>query len=86
MGIAGNKFDLYHTEEVSEEEGRKFANEVNAFFYLTSAKDSIGINELFFEVAKKFNDYKNNNQFRMKDLDAKNLSNKSSEKKKKKIC
>ena len=82
MGIAGNKFDLYNIEEVSEEEGRKFADEINAFFYLTSAKDSIGINELFLEVAKKFNDYKNNN-LNSKDLGAKKLSNSSIKKKKK---
>ena len=82
MGIAGNKFDLYNIEEVTEEEGRNFANEVNAFFYLTSAKDSIGINELFLEVAKKFNDYKNNN-LNSKDLGAKKLSNSSIKKKKK---
>ena len=86
MGIAGNKFDLYNIEEVTEEEGRNFANEVNAFFYLTSAKDSIGINELFLEVAKKFNEYKNNNQFNTQDSDIKKLSNKSVEKKKKKFC
>ena len=77
MGIAGNKFDLCNIEEVSEEEGKKFAEEVNAFFYLTSAKESIGINELFLEVAKKFNDYKNNNQFNTQDSEAKKLSNKS---------
>ena len=38
-GIAGNKKDLYLEEEVSEEEGRKFAESKNAKFKLVSAKD-----------------------------------------------
>ncbi len=38
-GIAGNKKDLYLEEEVSEEEGRKFAESINAKFRLVSAKE-----------------------------------------------
>ena len=40
-------------EEVDEETARKFAQEINAIYYLTSAKNSIGIDDLFFEIAKK---------------------------------
>ena len=61
LGIAGNKFDLFTIEEVSEEEGNKFAKEIGAFFYLTSAKESVGINELFTEVAKRYMNLINNN-------------------------
>ena len=40
-------------EEVPEEEARKFANDINAIFYRTSAKEDIGINDLFMEIGKK---------------------------------
>ena len=40
--------------EVREEEGKKFADENDAIFQLTSAKDGSGINELFEEIGKKF--------------------------------
>ena len=63
MGIAGNKFDLFSIEEITEEEGRKFAKEIGAFFYLTSAKESVGIEDLFREVGKKFIENKNNNSY-----------------------
>ncbi len=63
MGIAGNKFDLFSIEEVTEDEGNKFANEIGSFFYLTSAKESIGIYELFNEVAKQFLECRNNKKY-----------------------
>ena len=52
--IDANKSDLIEREEVDEEEARKFAEELNALYCSTSAKSSIGINDLFFEIAKKF--------------------------------
>ena len=45
--ILGNKSDLKINEEVTEEEGRKFADEIGANFYLVSAKDNINIEEGF---------------------------------------
>ena len=56
FNIVGNKVDLYETEQVTEDEGKKFAKSINAGFYLTSAKSSLRINELFFESGKKFID------------------------------
>ena len=53
LAIAANKSDLIEKEEVDEETARKFAQEINAMFYLTSAKNSMGIDDLFFEIAKK---------------------------------
>ena len=48
LAIVGSKCDLTDNEEVSEEEGRKFAKENNAIFKLVSAKiDPNGINKLF---------------------------------------
>ena len=59
FGVAGNKCDLFQEEQVSEEEGKKFAKSIGAVFHLTSCKESIGIDELFEECGKK---YLENNQ------------------------
>ena len=58
LGIVGNKNDLYMQEDVKEEEGKDFANELGAKFKLVSAKeDSIGfvnfLEELLDEFLKK---------------------------------
>ena len=75
MGIAGNKDDLYENKEVDEEEGRKLANEYNAIFQLTSAKDSYGIDDLFTKIGEKFFEQKsvkikdtNNSKMKFKSL------------------
>ena len=39
LGIVGNKNDLYIKEEIKEEEGRNFANEIGAKFKLVTAKE-----------------------------------------------
>ena len=52
--IAANKSDLTEKEEVDEATARQFAEELNAIFCKTSAKDSIGIDDLFFNIAKKY--------------------------------
>ena len=54
LAIAANKSDLLDREQVNEDEARNFAKENNALFYETSAKNSIGVNELFIGVGKKF--------------------------------
>ena len=41
------------TAEVTEEEGRNYANQIGAIFYLTSIKDGNNINELFHDIALK---------------------------------
>jgi len=56
LAIAGNKFDKINEEVVNEEEARKFAEDNNAIFNLTSAKENIGINELFEMIEKKLLD------------------------------
>ena len=58
--LAANKYDLFDREEVDEEEARKFAEENNSLFFLTSAKSSIGINELFIGISKKFMGWEEN--------------------------
>lgn len=57
LGLIGNKIDLFEKEEVSEEEGREYAKKIGAYFYLVSAKDENGKQNLdfFFEnIVKKY--------------------------------
>ena len=51
--IVANKSDLIEEEKVDESIARKLANEVGAIFCLVSAKNCIGIDEIFFQIAKK---------------------------------
>ena len=39
IGVIGNKKDLYFRKKVNEERAKEYANKINAFFTLTSAKD-----------------------------------------------
>ena len=43
----GNKSDLKESQQVSDDEARAFAEELNGEFIKTSAKTSEGISELF---------------------------------------
>ena len=52
--MAGNKDDKYEHQEVSENEAKTFAKEINAFFQKTSAKQSRGVDELFKLIAQKY--------------------------------
>jgi small GTP-binding protein len=52
--LAANKSDLVEKEEVNEEEARKYAKEINADFCSISAKNSIGIDDLFIQITKKY--------------------------------
>ena len=61
--MAGAKSDLYETEEVSEEEGKKFAKEINAIFKLVSANTNSGIDDLFESLAKIYLNIKSKQKF-----------------------
>ena len=54
LAIVGNKDDMYENEEVEEEEAKALANELNAIFIRTSAKESVAIDDLFFEIGEIF--------------------------------
>ena len=54
FGVAGNKCDLFQEEKVTEKEAKEFANKIGAVFQLTSCKESIGIDELFEELGRKY--------------------------------
>ena len=51
IAIVGNKFDKYINAEVTDEEGRTYAEKIGAIFQLTSAKDSKGVENLFEKLA-----------------------------------
>ena len=55
LGIAGNKSDLFLEQQVSEAQGKKYAEENNAIFGLLSAKeDKIGIDEYILKLVTKY--------------------------------
>ena len=54
--VVGNKSDLYEREEVSDDEAKAFAKEINGIFKLTSAASNIGIERLFQCIGKKIID------------------------------
>ena len=56
LAIVGNKSDMFEVEAITEEEGRKYAEEVNALYMLVSAKNGDNIENLFRIVASKYLD------------------------------
>ena len=52
--MAGNKSDNYMNEEVTDNEGKSLAKEINAIYMRTSAKLNSSIDEMFNSIAKKF--------------------------------
>ena len=52
--IAGNKADLIANEEVDEDESREFAKSIRAKFIRCSAKNVLGIEDIFIDVAKQY--------------------------------
>ena len=56
IALVGNKKDKYEDEEVNEEEAKKFAEEINAKFFLVSANKGEGIDIMFQTLADNFFD------------------------------
>ena len=54
--MVGNKDDMYQFQEVTDEEGREFAKELDAIYKRTSAKNQTGggIDDLFKDIGIKF--------------------------------
>jgi small GTP-binding protein len=53
FAVVGNKEDLVEFEEVSLQEAKEFSARINALFFKTSAKNNLGIDELFRKVCEK---------------------------------
>ena len=54
VAIAGNKADLLEKEEVDLGTSQNYAESISALFKQTSAKENIGIDELFMLIARNF--------------------------------
>ena len=53
FAIVANKIDLYQEQQVKNNEGQAFADEINAIFQVTSAMSNSGITKLFDNLGKK---------------------------------
>ena len=66
FAIVANKIDLYEKQTVDNNDGKAFAEEINALFQTTSALSNSGISNLFENLGKKIiipnYDFKKNNQ------------------------
>ena len=54
LALAGNKSDNYIKEQVSDNEGKALAKEINAIYMRTSAKLNSSIDEIFNSIGNKF--------------------------------
>ena len=54
FGIAGNKMDLINKEAVDQKEAEEYSKEINASFFLTSAKENDFIDQIFEVFGKRF--------------------------------
>ena len=54
--LVGNKIDLVNKRIITNEEGKKLAAEYNIKYYETSAKNSIGVEEVFLSLIKEMDD------------------------------
>ena len=54
IAVVGNKCDLFDKEQVKEEEGKEFSNQIGAIFKSTSCFHNVGIQELFKDIGIKF--------------------------------
>ncbi len=69
IAIVGNKSDLFVEQEVTEEEGKNFADAKGAMFKLISAKsDKQGVDALFDEALDKYIEKNKNNSNRKNNI------------------
>ena len=67
---------MYQYQEVTNDEGLALAKEINAIFKITSAKNSVGIDELFKTIGVKFLDPESENTTNMTKEELKNRGEK----------
>ena len=56
LALVANKNDLYDEQQVSDDEGQSFADNIDAIFQSTSALSNNGIEKLFENIGKKIID------------------------------
>ena len=54
LAIVGNKSDLYENEKVTEEEAKEYAYKINLNCFFTSARNNVGISNMFEELGNLF--------------------------------
>ena len=54
LGLVGNKSDLFEEEEVKEDDARNYAQEINANYFLVSAKNGDNIDNMFETLMRKY--------------------------------
>ena len=82
LAVVGSKYDLFESEEVPDEEAKKYAEEKNAIFQLVSAKsNNEGVTKLFDTLIDEFINRYNNKERR-----GNHLTVSEAGKHKKKIC
>ena len=85
IAVAANKIDLYKSEEVTEEEGKEYANKIKASFSVTSAKkEPESFENYVTELVKKFLEINKFNQWEFVPEDRIKISNNNDMVKKKK--
>ena len=83
LGVVGNKIDLYLEEQVSEDEGREYANLIGAKFKLTSAKNAPNsVIEIIEQLVNEYLEKNKNNKERRSSVKLKKMGLE----KKKKCC
>ena len=80
FAVVANKNDLYAEQQVPDEEGEKFADDIGAIFQSTSAQSDTGIGQLFDNIGRKLIDP----DYDYKDSDKKAMANFNSKLKKEK--
>ena len=81
--IVGNKADLVHKEEIDVVTSKEYSDSISALFKQTSAKENMGIEDLFISLGTKLS---NMNVKIQKPSDAIQLNNDSNQKENKKGC
>ena len=76
LGIVGNKIDLYMNQEVSENQGKEYAEQHNGTFAQLSAKENrVGIEEYILKLVTEYLK-KKNNKINIKDFEIIELNRK----------
>ncbi|KAN0027012.1 hypothetical protein ACTFIU_009691 [Dictyostelium citrinum] len=64
MVLCGNKIDLQQNRQVKSETAKLYADEINAMYVETSAKENEGVEGMFLEIGKKLILNKHNEYFK----------------------